>query len=735
MNNLGTILLASSLAILSFSLIQTAYGIYKKDRKATELGRLALMTNPAIIVLTFLVLLTQLVRSDYSNYYVVMHSSEHLPLFYKMTAIWSGSSGSLLFWNLILNIFTFIVLWQTRKSIQDRIPVMNLILAVLSGFFSFLAVFYADAQPFREFQPEAAAGRGLNPLLQHWAMIIHPPILYIGYVSISIPFAIAMSALVSGQLSEDWMKFIRKWTLFSWFFLGTGILLGSKWAYEELGWGGYWAWDPVENASLMPWLLTSAFVHSVVIQERRGMLKFWNMILVILAFHFSLLGTWITRSGVLEGPHSFSKSTIGTPFICYIIASFVFFTGFVLYRRKDLAPERNLEAITSKEGSFLLNNFLLVLSTAAILLGVFSPLLYGKEFKAPWFNSWGVPAGIFLLLLMGSAPLLAWRKGAGSVFLATLFKPFVAGLLGAGLYILFYSQNFTRGDSEYGDLLSEVYSVLTVGIGIFTIAGIFQEYYRGIKARKEQNPEESYFSSAFNLLIKNKRRYGGYLVHFSLVLIFIGYAGNAFKQNTSVKFYYQLSPPTSPEVVYTSIDKSVISGYQIEASTLKIKPVMVSDNDDKPNIQNVIVSQEGTFSIYRGTTKEADLVTERRFYPQISHLTGDFETHIPTSEPAILSLPKEDFYIQLGAIEKADMSSENPDLPLMFMNYYFTGSTGNEKLALYLQFPKEIVANLEIWINPLVKLIWIGSLLYFLTGIFLLLPIGERKSAKKESAT
>lgn len=324
MNNLGTILLASSLAILIFSSIQTIYGIISKERKAVELGRLALMTNPFVIILTFIVLLTQLVRSDYSNYYVVMHSSEHLPLFYKMTSIWSGSSGSLLFWNLILNVFTFIVLWQTRKSIEDRIPMMNLILAVLSGFFSFLAVFYGDAQPFREFVPEAAAGRGLNPLLQHWAMIIHPPILYIGYVSISIPFAIAMSALVSGQLSEDWMKFIRKWTLFSWFFLGTGILLGSKWAYEELGWGGYWAWDPVENASLMPWLLTSAFVHSVVIQERRGMLKFWNMLLVILAFHFSLLGTWITRSGVLEGPHSFSKSTIGTPFIVYIITSFLF---------------------------------------------------------------------------------------------------------------------------------------------------------------------------------------------------------------------------------------------------------------------------------------------------------------------------------------------------------------------------------------------------------------------------
>lgn len=727
MNNLGTILLTASLAILVFSALQTIYGIYKQDRKAIELGRLALMTNPFVIVLTFTVLLTQLARSDYSNYYVVMHSSEHLPLFYKMTSIWSGSSGSLLFWNLILSVFTFIVLWQTRKSIEDRIPMMNLILAVLSGFFSFLAVFYGDAQPFREFVPEAAAGRGLNPLLQHWAMIIHPPILYIGYVSISIPFAIAMSALVSGQLSEDWMKFIRKWTLFSWFFLGTGILLGSKWAYEELGWGGYWAWDPVENASLMPWLLTSAFVHSVVIQERRGMLKFWNMLLVILAFHFSLLGTWITRSGVLEGPHSFSKSTIGTPFIIYIIGSFLFFTGFVIYRRKNLTPERNLEAITSKEGSFLLNNFLLVLSTAAILLGVFSPLLYGKEFKAPWFNSWGVPAGIFLLLLMGAAPLLAWRKGAGAVFFSTLLKPFIAGIIGGGLYILFYSQNFTKPDSKYGDILAEVYSVLTVTIGVFTISGIIQEYYRGIRARREEFQDENLFVAGYRMLLKNKRRYGGYLVHFSLVLVFIGYAGNAFKINTSVRFFYELQPPTSEEIVYQSIDKAMIGGYQIEASTLKLKPVLISGLGGEPNIQNVIVSQEGTFGIFRGTDKLSDLVTERRFYPQISHLTGDFETHIPTSEPAILSMAKEDFYIQLGAIETSDLKSENPDLPLMFMQYYFTPGSEMDKLKFFLNFPKQIVANLEVWVNPLVKLIWIGSLLYFLSGIFLLLPLGETK--------
>lgn len=727
MNDLGTLVLAASLALLLFSFIQTLIGIFQKDSKAIELGRISLMANFFLIGLAFLILLTELLRTDLSNYYVVMHSSEHISLFYQMTAIWGGSSGSLLFWNLLLNLFTFIVLWQTRKMVNDRIPVMNAILAVLSMFFSFLAVFFADAQPFREFQPAAQAGRGLNPLLQHWAMIIHPPILYVGYVSIAIPFAIAMSALLTRQISQEWMKFIRRWSIFSWFFLGTGILLGSKWAYEELGWGGYWAWDPVENASLMPWLLSSAFIHSIIIQERRGMLKFWNMVLIILAFHFSLLGTWITRSGVLEGPHSFSKSTIGTPFIILIIGSFVFFMGAVLFYRKDLQPDRNLEAITSKEGSFLLNNFLLVMGCLAILLGVFSPLLYSTEFKAPWFNSWGIPAGILLLLLMGASPLLAWRKGADAVFFSTLLKPFIVGILGALVYVFIYSQIFSRDAYSYGDVLGEIYSVITVGLGVFVIAGIFQEYYRGIRARREADPSENVFLAAWLLLTKNKRRYGGYLVHLSLVFIFIGYAGNAFKQNTSIRFLYELLPPKDNEIVYASQDKGILGNYQIEASTLKIKPLPFQGDKTDFQIQNTIVSQEASFKISIGTKFESELVTERRFYPQISHLSGGFETHIPTSEPAILSRTKEDFYVQLGAIEKVDLSSENPDLPLMYMDYLFAAQDMEQRLAFFSRFPQQIVANLEIWVNPLVRFVWLGSLMYFLSGLFILLPIGEKK--------
>ncbi|TGK06427.1 heme lyase CcmF/NrfE family subunit [Leptospira fletcheri] len=726
MNDFGALCLITSFSLLLFSIVQTSYGIFRNDPQGIELGRYTLMTNFGVVLLAFAVLVVQLVRTDLSNYYVAMHSSEHLPLFYKMTSVWSGSSGSLLFWNLLLSFFTFLVLWQTRQLVNDRVPVMNLSLAVLACFFSFLAIFFPDAQPFREFQPAAAAGRGLNPLLQHWAMIIHPPILYVGYVSFAIPFSIATSALITGQLSENWFRFVRRWSIFSWFFLGTGILLGSKWAYEELGWGGYWAWDPVENASLMPWLLSTAFLHSMIIQERRGMLKFWNMLLIILAFHFCLLGTWITRSGVLEGPHSFSKSTIGTPFIIYIGISFFVYCGFLIYRRKELSPERNLEAMTSKEGSFLLNNFLLVIATLSILLGVFSPLLYGREFKAPWFNSWGVPSGILLLLLMGSAPLLAWRKGADKIFFATLFKPLIAGVLGAAAYIFYYSRNYSISDYSLGDVLGEVYSVLTVGLGIFTLAGIAQEYHRGIAARRISYPKEGYFTAGIRMLLKNKRRYGGYLVHLSMVILFVGLAGNAFKQNTSVKFFYFLELPRANEVVYTSQDTAVLGDYVIAASSLKIKPIVNGDPNEGVNHRNVIVTHEATFEVKRQLKDFVTMVTERRFYPQISHLSGDFETHIPTSEPAIASTPKEDLYVQLGAIEHADLSDENPDLPRLFMSYFFTRDP-DLKSEQYLHFPRQIVANLEVWINPMVKFIWAGSLLFFLSGLLILLPIGENR--------
>jgi cytochrome c-type biogenesis protein CcmF len=725
MNDLGVFTLIVSLALTGFSLSQSIYGIIKNNQNSIELGRISLMANSFVILLSFAILMTQLIRMDLSNHYVVMHSGEHLPLFYRITSIWSGSSGSLLFWNLLLNLFTFIVLYETRKISIERLPILNISMGVLVFFFTYLAVYYPDAQPFREFQPKAVIGRGLNPLLQHWAMIIHPPILYIGYVSFAIPFGIGMSALIKGTVSQEWMKQIRRWTLFSWFFLGVGILLGSKWAYEELGWGGYWAWDPVENASLMPWLLSSAFIHSIIIEERRGMLKFWNMLLIILTFHFTLLGTWITRSGVLEGPHSFSKSTIGTPFLVFIIISFLIYTGILVFKRESLKPERDLEALTSKEGSFFLNNFILVLACLVILLGVFSPLLYGKEFKSPWYNSWGIPAGIFLLLLMGASPLLAWRKGADTIFFRTLFKPFLVGLFFAFLYSISYSKVFTKSDYSTSDTLAEIYSILTIGLGFFTIAGIIQEFHQGIRARTTTF-SENYFKAGLQLILKNKRRYGGYLVHLSIVILFIGYSGNAFRQNTSFQFYYTLMEPNSDEIIYRSSDKAILGNYIIEAESLKIKPIKNGEESSNKTIFNTIVSEEASYKVTRHLKNMGDMVTERRFYPQISHLTGGFETHIPTSEPSILSTPKEDLYIQLGAIETGANSLENPELPMLFMNFYFGSRNFKDKEMLSGQFPSQLIGNLEVWVNPLVKLIWLGSFLFFLSGLLIIVPIGAK---------
>ncbi|MCB1193963.1 MAG: heme lyase CcmF/NrfE family subunit [Leptospiraceae bacterium] len=726
MNNFGSFTLIVSFSLMLFSIIQTSYGILKNNKKAIELGKYCLVANFGVVLLAFLTLLTGLARMDLSNHYVVMHSSKHLSVFYQLTSIWAGSSGSLLFWNLLLSFFTLIAVFQVSKLEHKRNPYMNLLLAVFGAFFSFLAIFFEDAQAFKEFRPEAVVGRGLNPLLQHWAMIIHPPILYIGYVSFAIPFAIAMSALFTGEYKADWLKLIRKWSLFSWFFLGVGILLGSKWAYEELGWGGYWAWDPVENASLMPWLLASAFLHSIIIQERRGMLKFWNFFIIILTFHFTLLGTWITRSGVLEGPHSFSQSSIGTPFILFIGLSFFFHCGILILKRDYLKPERNLEAITSKEGSFFLNNFILILACMVILLGVFSPLLYGKEFKSPWYNAWGIPAGLFLLFLMGVSPLLAWRKGADKVFFSTLFKPALVGLLCGIVYSFVYSNFFTKSDHSVNDILSEIYSVLTIGLGGLTLAGIFQEFYRGVRARKERHQNENYFVSTYRLILQNKRRYGGYLVHFSIVLLFVGYSGNAFQQNTSIKYFYHLAPLQGEEIVYVSQDKGIIGNYEIEANALKIKPLINGDQNASPNLFNVIVTEEASFKIRTALSQANVLKTERRFYPQISHLSGRLETQIPTSEPAIQSKPKEDLYIQLGALESVDSQSENPDLPLLFMDFFFGANSFQEKQEMFSKFPTQIIGNLEIWVNPLVKLIWIGSLLFFLSGLFILFPIGEK---------
>ncbi|MCB1167482.1 MAG: cytochrome c biogenesis protein CcsA, partial [Leptospiraceae bacterium] len=317
----------------------------KSRAMALNLAARAIYANLALVSLGIFVLASLLIGGDLANRYVVHNSSPSLGLFYRITGVWAGSAGSLLFWYFLLCLFSAIAVYQTRNRLFNRLPALYWILATVQLLFICLAVFFKDAQPFRTYAVTMAAGQGINPLLLHWAMIIHPPILYTGYVSFAIPFAITASALLSGNMREDWLPVLRKWALFSWFFLGFGILLGSKWAYEELGWGGYWAWDPVENSSLMPFLLATAFLHSLIVQERRQMLRFWNVFLIITTYHFCLLGTWITRSGILQGPHTFAESTIGRPMIIFIAISYLYFLRFLYFQKHKLKPEHRLEAV------------------------------------------------------------------------------------------------------------------------------------------------------------------------------------------------------------------------------------------------------------------------------------------------------------------------------------------------------------------------------------------------------
>lgn len=749
---------------------------------ALRLSQQAIFVNFFLAAIALFILLIQLYTNDLTSKYVVNHSSDSLSIFYRLTAAWAGSSGSLLFWYFLLTLFSALVLYKDKLHLYNRLPIAIIVLGSLQFLFIFLMLFYEDAQPFLEYHIPMKAGRGLNPLLLHWAMIIHPPILYIGYVSFAIPFTIYMSAVISGNMKDDLMPLFRRWTLFSWFFLGFGILLGSKWAYEELGWGGYWAWDPVENASLMPFILSTAFLHSLIVQHHRGMLKYWNLLLITLTYHFCLLGTWITRSGVIEGPHSFAKSDIGIPMIIFIGLSFLYFVRFLYFKRNVLKPKDQLEAVTSKEGSILLNNFIMLISVLIVLIGVFSPLIpynctfengfqcFKTEWKPTTYNKIMVPIGILILFLMGASPLLAWRKPMDIVFAKTLKKPIIAGIWGGIIYAFvyfFYLRPFVRlNNSPWGfQIIADIFSILTVSLGIFIVAGIIQEYYRAIHARKVRL-EETTTQAIINLIRRNQRRYGGYLVHLAVVFLFIGYSGGAFKTEYQIQFHYYLMPieAGSSYVYYYSGDKAYIQGYTIEARELFIRPYF-EPNADPSNPIYMTVSQEAHYRINpkeflpvftvsmgnpydfanqppslaerllkfsTGFILDGRMTTERRFYPQVYPYTGElmrnemgFGERLVTSEPDIKSSWTEDLYIQVGSVFDP-LRNRTPDIASMFEYYYY--ELNRDSNAYSMLFPSSLVVDLHIWINPLVKFIWFGTTLFFLSGLIVLLPIIELKN-------
>jgi cytochrome c-type biogenesis protein CcmF len=522
---LGRAALVVTLGLTLFALVAGATAAFQGRRRLAQSAQNALVAAFVSTAVAAVVLLTALLRNDFSFEYVARTTSRALPTPYTISAFWGGQEGSLLLWLLILTGFGTAAVRLNRRWARDLIAWAVPVFAAVASFFAFVLVVLAS--PF-DTQTAPPDGAGMTPSLQNPYMLAHPPLLYLGYVGLTVPFAFAIAALLSGQLDERWLIATRRWTLFAWAALGIGQLLGAHWAYVEVGWGGYYAWDPVENAALMPWLAATAFLHSVMIQEKRGMLKVWNVLLVLLAFSLALFGTFLTRSGVVNSIHSFTQSPIGGWFLAFIVVVVAFSLALVYVRLPLLRSPTKLESPISREAAFLYNNLLLLALCLAILWGVVYPMLsqlvrgeavvLGRSYYDFFLRAFGLP----LLLLMGIGPLIAWRRASLRSLVTTFRVPTLVALL-AGVVLVFLGAG------------SSIPGLVAYTFAAFVAATIVMEFARGTRARKALGAS-SWLTAFTSLIARNRRRYGGYVVHAAIVLLAVGIAGsNAFDSVAEAK--------------------------------------------------------------------------------------------------------------------------------------------------------------------------------------------------------
>jgi cytochrome c-type biogenesis protein CcmF len=470
------------------------------------------------LVVASLSLWKGLISHDFNIEYVAAYTSRNLPPYFIVSAFWAGQKGSLLFWAVVLSLFASLAQLLTPRRYADLMPYVAGVTTAVVAFFVSVMLFGSD--PFERLPFTPADGRGLNPQLQNVGMVIHPPMLYLGYISITIPFAFAVAALLSRRLDTGWIQAIRKWTLVSWLFLSIGITLGMWWAYVELGWGGYWAWDPVENASLLPWLTMTAFLHSVMIQEKRGMLKRWNLGLIVGTFLLSIFGTFITRSGVIASVHSFTQSNVGYFFLTFLVVAAVLSFTLLYTRWPLLEADVQLESMLSREAAFLFNNLLFVGIAFSVLWGTLFPILSeavrGSKITVgpPFFNRVNVPLGLLLLGLTGVGPLIAWRKASA----ANLRRQFLGPVATGGLALAALLAGGMR----------DLYPLMALSLAAFVAGTVGQEFYRGVRARRRMHGESAPIALV-RLVARNRRRYGGYVVHTGMLIYFAAFAGMAFK--------------------------------------------------------------------------------------------------------------------------------------------------------------------------------------------------------------
>ena len=479
-----------------------------------------------------------LLSNDFSIKYVHHNADASMPWIYKLTSYWGGLDGSMMFWAWLLSLFAAVAIHNNRERHRELMPWVIAILMGILAFFVSLVVFYK--RPFDVFLTEAPeVGKGLNPLLQDPYMATHPPSLYTGYVSASIPFAFGMAALITGNLDDSWLQSVRKWMLLCWYFLSQGLILGSLWAYHVLGWGGYWGWDPVENAGILPWFTATAFLHSMMIQERRGMLKIWNFVLVILTFLLTMVGTFLTRSGIVQSVHAFGNDPeLAARFLAFIGFATAFSFGYVVYRMPLLRSRGELDSLVSREFAFLVNNWVLLGAAFFILVATLFPTLSEAVTRnrvtvgPPFFNKWMAAIGLIMLFLTGVGPLIAWRRASVEM----LWRQFRWPLLGGGLTTLLIGALIPASRATAAvihDSIRIPASLICFGISGFVLTTIIQEFYVGTLARKKST-QQDFLSALVGLVSRNKRRYGGYLVHIAIVLMFVGFAGQTYQKESDV---------------------------------------------------------------------------------------------------------------------------------------------------------------------------------------------------------
>ena len=525
MENIGALSVLIAFCLAVFAVLAALAGKYGRRPFLIVSAERAVYATWILLTTASIVLIVSLVQGDYRLAYVASHSNKAMSGIYKFTAWWGGQEGSLLFWSWILSTYTAVIVFTNRRKFRDMMPLVVAIMMTTLAFFVGMITFVAS--PFQVLMAGGGViavpdGNGLSPLLQWWTMAIHPPFLYLGYVGFTVPFAFAMASLITKQPGEAWIHTTRRWAIVTWLFQSTGILLGMGWAYTVLGWGGYWGWDPVENASLMPWITATAFLHSVMMQEKKGMMKVWNMVLVSATFLLSILGTTLTRTGLVASVHAFAQSPVKPYFTTFLISATVLTAFAIIKNLPYLKSEVKLESVVSRESSFLFNNLILLASCFAVLWGTLFPVIMEaitgekEAIDAPYYIRVNVPIALFLIFLTGVGPLIAWRKSSIDSLKRSFRIPIVVGMAVAA------ALSFSG--------IRQVAPLVSFGLCAFVLASILGEFWKGSRAiqLKEHIPIPR---AAFELTWRNTRRYGGYLVHMGIVLMFIGFTGSAFNQH------------------------------------------------------------------------------------------------------------------------------------------------------------------------------------------------------------